>query len=108
MNQVLTPNLRFSDALEWNKMREHAQHFRFFPGENAKVETAWRRGGDSNPRDPFESTRVPGVRLKPGSATSPRANAIMHHALGRSHRGLRYTVRHPPGTDENVELNGPP
>ncbi len=35
-------------------------------------QTVWRRGGDSNPRDPFESTRVPGVRLKPGSATSPR------------------------------------
>src|SRR6266851_5298773 len=25
----------------------------------------WRRGGDLNHRDPFESTRVPGVRLKP-------------------------------------------
>ena len=33
---------------------------------------AWRRGGDSNPRDPSESTRSPGVRLKPGSATSPQ------------------------------------
>src|SRR5579862_2241109 len=38
--------------------------------------TAWRRGGDSNPRDPFESTRVPGVRLKPGSATSPRETRL--------------------------------
>src|ERR1700722_14675925 len=36
------------------------------------LQTVWRRGGDSNPRDPFESTRVPGVRVKPGSATSPR------------------------------------
>jgi hypothetical protein len=32
--------------------------------------------GDSNPRDPFESTRVPGVRLKPGSATSPRETRL--------------------------------
>src|SRR5271165_2890113 len=31
-----------------------------------------RRGRDLNPRNPFEFTRVPGVRLKPGSATSPR------------------------------------
>ena len=37
-----------------------------------EVGTRWRRGGDSNPRDPFESTRVPGVRVKPDSATSPR------------------------------------
>ena len=37
---------------------------------------AWRRGGDLNPRDPFESTRSPGVRLKPGSATSPRSKSF--------------------------------
>src|SRR5216684_1774414 len=30
-----------------------------------QVSIEWRRGGDLNPRDPFESTRVPGVRLKP-------------------------------------------
>ena len=49
--------------------------FSRFPQRRRKSRTGWRRGGDSNPRDPFESTRVPGVRLKPGSATSPRANA---------------------------------
>src|ERR1700722_6821964 len=54
--------------------------FSSFPQSAQKSRTGWRRGGDSNPRDPFESTRVPGVRLKPGSATSPRADAIMHHA----------------------------
>ena len=43
------------------------------PQRTRKSWTGWRRGGDSNPRDPFESTRVPGVRLKPGSATSPHA-----------------------------------
>ena len=49
--------------------------FSRFPQRRRKSRTGWRRGGDSNPRDPFESTRVPGVRLKPGSATSPRASA---------------------------------
>src|SRR5208282_2312392 len=58
-------------------------------------QTVWRRGGDSNPRDPFESTRVPGVRLKPGSATSPHANAIMHHANPRGQFvNLRVRPRH--------------
>ena len=46
--------------------------------------TAWRRGGDSNPRDPFESTRVPGVRVKPSSATSPRRAVSMPFQPSRS------------------------
>jgi site-specific DNA recombinase len=46
----------------------------------------WRRGGDSNPRDPSESTRSPGVRLKPGSATSPRCSASMAHEPAVSDR----------------------
>ena len=54
-------------------------------GEYRGIRTRWRRGGDSNPRDPFEPTRVPGVRLKPGSATSPRATAIMHQGVMRGH-----------------------
>ena len=36
--------------------------------------------GDLNPRNPSEFTRSPGVRLKPGSATSPRAGASMPFA----------------------------
>jgi hypothetical protein len=40
----------------------------------------WRRGGDLNPRDPSGSTRSPGVRLKPGSATSPHGHASMPSA----------------------------
>src|SRR5882757_9546254 len=66
-------------------MRRTCALFSSFLQRTRNVETAWRRGGDSNPRDPFESTRVPGVRLKPGSATSPRANAIMHHKNPRGH-----------------------
>jgi hypothetical protein len=76
-----------------------------FHAENAESGTRWRRGGDSNPRDPFESTRVPGVRLKPGSATSPR-DAIMHHTRARSQFvSLRISARRsdrPPHTDENA------
>ena len=49
------------------------------PYRTRNLRTGWRRGGDSNPRDPFESTRVPGVRLKPGSATSPRACDYASH-----------------------------
>ena len=40
--------------------------------------------GDSNPRDPFESTRVPGVRVKPNSATSPRRAVSMPFQPSRS------------------------
>ena len=66
--------------------------FSILPQRARKSWTAWRRGGDSNPRDPFESTRVPGVRLKPGSATSPRELAIMHQANSRSHRADRFRL----------------
>src|SRR5215469_16117342 len=51
--------------------------FELEDGESVHCETGWRRGGDLNPRFPFENTRSPGVRLKPGSATSPRGTAIM-------------------------------
>ena len=47
------------------------------------VQTGWRRGGDLNPRNPFEFTRSPGVRLKPGSATSPRAGVSMPFVSAR-------------------------
>jgi hypothetical protein len=39
--------------------------------------------GDLNPRNPSEFTRSPGVRLKPVSATSPRAGASMPFAPAR-------------------------
>jgi hypothetical protein len=51
------------------------------PTKSLPRATGWRRGGDSNPRNPFEFTRVPGVRLKPGSATSPlRRPSNLHFA----------------------------
>jgi hypothetical protein len=74
INQLLTAE---SWLLWCSQVEENARTcalFSRFLRRWRKTPTRWRRGGDSNPRDPFESTRVPGVRLKPGSATSPRAN----------------------------------
>ena len=50
-------------------------HLALLPGDCRNSQTRWRRGGDLNPRNPSEFTRSPGVRLKPGSATSPRAGS---------------------------------
>ena len=77
------------------------------PKSSETCQTVWRRGGDSNPRNPFESTRVPGVRLKPGSATSPHANAIMHHANPRGQFvNLRVRPRHakPPSSPTGLAV----
>ncbi len=52
----------------------------------------WRRGGDLNPRDPSESTRSPGVRLKPGSATSPRLNQTRKRCLPPAANTKYYTA----------------
>jgi hypothetical protein len=86
INQLLTAESRLLRCPETEENGRTCATFSSAPQRTRKLRTAWRRGGDSNPRDPFESTRVPGVRLKPGSATSPRANAIMHHANARGHR----------------------
>jgi hypothetical protein len=55
-------------------------HFIASPESRETCQTGWRRGGDLNPRNPSEFTRSPGVRLKPGSATSPRAGPSMPFA----------------------------
>ncbi|CCB64056.1 protein of unknown function [Hyphomicrobium sp. MC1] len=44
----------------------------------------WRREWDSNPRDPCEPTRVPGVRLQP-----------LGHLSVRFVEGAHYTHPHP-------------
>jgi hypothetical protein len=71
INRLLKPE---SKLLRCPQVEGNARAFALFSSflsRTRKSRTGWRRGGDSNPRDPFESTRVPGVRLKPGSATSP-------------------------------------
>ncbi len=85
INQLLTAE---SKLLRCPQIEENARRcalFSSFLWRTRNLRTGWRRGGDSNPRDPFESTRVPGVRLKPGSATSPREAEIMHHGNARGH-----------------------
>ena len=44
----------------------------------------WRRGWDSNPRNPFRFTHFPGVRTRPGYATSPRRGAYTSLSFGIS------------------------
>ena len=52
------------------KPRTCANFARFSIGARRSL-PAWRREADLNPRAPSESIRIPGVRLKPGLATSP-------------------------------------
>ena len=61
----------------------NARYFAIAARENVEIGIAWRRGGDLNPRNPFEFTRSPGVRLKPDSATSPLAGVSMPFASAR-------------------------
>src|SRR5258708_26723398 len=73
INQLLTAE---SKLLRCPQIEENARRWALFSSflwRTRNLRTGCRRGGDPNPRDPFESTRVPGLRLKPGSATSPRA-----------------------------------
>ena len=64
--------------------------------------TGWRRGWDSNPRDGFPPTRVPGVRLQPlGHLSSPRRCTVAPDRLrgcliDRSGMGASRAVVMPP------------
>ena len=106
INQLLAAESRLLRCPQVEQSTRTRATLLIFWQRTRKKRTGWRRGGDSNPRDPFESTRVPGVRLKPGSATSPRAKAIMHHARARGQFvNLKISARRsdrPPHTDENA------
>ena len=52
------------------------------PGEQRGT-MGWRREWDSNPRDPYEPTRVPGVRLQP----------LGHLSVAPYRGGAHYTQR---------------
>src|ERR1700730_15626289 len=56
---------------------------------SATVETEWWREGDLNPRDPFESTRVPGV-------TSPEA---LFFLSCRNKKKEKWAVSNSPAAD---------
>ena len=71
-NELLTVESKLLRCPQVEESARACALFSVFRQRTRKSRTGWRRGGDSNPRDPFEPTRVPGVRLKPGSATSPR------------------------------------
>jgi hypothetical protein len=46
----------------------------------------WRREWDSNPRDPYEPTRVPGVRLQPLGHLSVRVGNARHYSHSEAER----------------------
>ena len=94
LSQLLTAE---SELLRAPRAEENARTcalFSSFLQRAQKSPTGWRRGGDLNPRNPSEFTRSPGVRLKPGSATSPRAGG-QYAICARPRATGRFAARGP-------------